>query len=119
MLTAFDLTIFPSYYEPWGYTPLESIAFGIPTATTNLSGFGAWAKHADHKNVAPVSIVYRSDSNYFDAADEVKKIILDYCSAAPAHVSKVKKAAVSLSKKADWTKFINHYIKAYKIALKK
>ena len=41
-LIGFDLSIFPSYYEPWGYTPLESVAFGIPTITTSLAGFGAW-----------------------------------------------------------------------------
>ncbi len=42
LLVGFDLTIFPSYYEPWGYTPLESAAFGIPTITTDLAGFGQW-----------------------------------------------------------------------------
>ena len=40
LLSALDLTLFPSYYEPWGYTPLESIAYGVPTVTTDLSGFG-------------------------------------------------------------------------------
>jgi len=44
LLTGIDLTAFVSYYEPWGYTPLESIAFGIPTITTDLAGFGKWAK---------------------------------------------------------------------------
>ncbi len=43
-LMGFDLSVFPSYYEPWGYTPLESIGFGIPTLTTSLAGFGVWAK---------------------------------------------------------------------------
>ena len=43
LLIGLDLTIYPSYYEPWGYTPLESVAFHIPTITTSLSGFGDWA----------------------------------------------------------------------------
>ena len=43
-LIGFDLTVFPSYYEPWGYTPLESIAFHVPTITTSLAGFGLWAR---------------------------------------------------------------------------
>ena len=47
ILTALDATIFPSYYEPWGYTPLESVAFGVPTITTSLSGFGRWVKSLD------------------------------------------------------------------------
>ena len=40
VLTANDLTLYPSYYEPWGYTPLESVAFKTPCITTDLSGFG-------------------------------------------------------------------------------
>src|SRR5215468_8612106 len=44
LLIGMDATVFPSYYEPWGYTPLESIAFGIPTVTTDLAGFGLWAR---------------------------------------------------------------------------
>ena len=44
LLIGMDLTVFPSYYEPWGYTPHESVAFSIPTITTSLSGFGTWAK---------------------------------------------------------------------------
>ncbi len=42
LLIGMDATVFPSYYEPWGYTPLESVAFGVPTVTTSLSGFGQW-----------------------------------------------------------------------------
>jgi len=44
LLIGLDLTVFPSYYEPWGYTPLESVAFSVPTITTSLSGFGLWAQ---------------------------------------------------------------------------
>ena len=44
LLIGFDLTVFASYYEPWGYTPLESLAFRIPTVTTTLAGFGLWVK---------------------------------------------------------------------------
>ena len=48
-----DATVYPSYYEPWGYTPLESIAFGIPTITTDLAGFGLWAKkHVTGNNIS-------------------------------------------------------------------
>ena len=43
LLVGMDMTVFPSYYEPWGYTPLESVAFSVPTITTTLAGFGLWA----------------------------------------------------------------------------
>ena len=42
LLIGMDLTVYASYYEPWGYTPLESVAFHVPCITTNLSGFGLW-----------------------------------------------------------------------------
>ena len=59
MLAGVDLSIFASYYEPWGYTPLESVAYGVPTVTTTLAGFGMWvAKQAEHKGV---DIVRRDD----------------------------------------------------------
>ena len=43
-LSGCDLGVFPSYYEPWGYTPLESAAYAVPTVTTDQAGFGLWAK---------------------------------------------------------------------------
>ena len=46
-----DLCIYPSYYEPWGYTPLESIAFKVPCITTDLAGFGLWANHLLFRNI--------------------------------------------------------------------
>ena len=63
LLIGFDLSVFPSYYEPWGYTPLESLMFSIPTVTTSLSGFGLWVKNyfADHGN--GISIIERTDDN--------------------------------------------------------
>jgi glycogen phosphorylase/synthase len=51
LLIGFDLSVFPSYYEPWGYTPLESIAFHIPTITTSLAGFGLWIKEKYQANL--------------------------------------------------------------------
>ena len=44
-LIGFDLTVFPSYYEPWGYTPLESLMFSIPTVTTSLIRFWTVGKN--------------------------------------------------------------------------
>ena len=63
LLIGMDATVYPSYYEPWGYTPLESIAFGIPTITTDLAGFGLWAKkHVTGNNISEgVAVVNRDD----------------------------------------------------------
>ena len=53
LLVGMDLTIYPSYYEPWGYTPLESVRYGVPTITTTLAGFGLWAEEEQTKKPSP------------------------------------------------------------------
>jgi len=119
LLVGLDLTVFPSYYEPWGYTPLESIAFGIPTITSNLAGFGQWAR-AEGAEIDSwkqgVKIVERTDTNYFDAAGKIKESILAYSGLLPEEVRSIREAAQALSRKADWSYFIEYYLKAYTIA---
>ena len=120
LLIGLDLTIFPSYYEPWGYTPLESIAFGVPTITTNLAGFGQWARAEGAEQDSwkrGVKIVERTDTNYFDAAEKVKENIITYSELSPEEVRSIGEAAQALSRKADWSHFIEYYLKAYTIAL--
>lgn len=120
LLIGLDLTVFPSYYEPWGYTPLESIAFRIPTITTQLAGFGAWAQENQRWNRLPaVEVVERTDTNYFEAAEAVKDAILRYSEAGAEQMREVGKEAYALSKKADWSHFIRYYLEAYAIALNK
>jgi glycosyltransferase involved in cell wall biosynthesis len=123
LLSGLDLTVFPSYYEPWGYTPLESIAFGVPTITTNLAGFGLWAKEegvTGNDFSKGVEVVERTDSNYFDVAEKIKENILKQVTELDSkQISRNKKAAQTLSKKASWSQFIEYYLDAYDIALKK
>jgi glycosyltransferase involved in cell wall biosynthesis len=119
LLTGFDLTIFPSYYEPWGYTPLESIAFQIPTITSNLAGFGLWAQSKKAGDLASgVKVIERTDANYFEVAEEIKNTIIEYAGANVKQVAKIRKASQALSQKASWEHFIQHYLKAYTLALK-
>ena len=63
LLIGLDMTIFPSYYEPWGYTPLESLAFRIPTITTTLTGFGRWVNNEFKKKVKGITVIPRDDFN--------------------------------------------------------
>ena len=119
LLIGLDLTVFPSYYEPWGYTPLESIAFGIPTVTTNLAGFGLWAKTEgaignDWKR--GVNIIERTDTNYFEVAEEIKERIISYSGLLPEQIHSIREAAQTLSQEADWSHFIKYYLNAYSIA---
>jgi glycosyltransferase involved in cell wall biosynthesis len=121
LLIGLDLTVFPSYYEPWGYTPLESIAFHVPTITTNLAGFGLWVNGTRRTvhGVDGVTVIERTDDNYFESAEDIKNAILKYAVLNSAQMLKVRKAALALSGKASWAHFIQYYYKAYAIALSK
>jgi len=73
LLPGLDLTAFVSYYEPWGYTPLESIAFGIPTITTDLAGFGKWMESVLDKKDGCVRVIERNEDNSKQVTEEIVK----------------------------------------------
>lgn len=116
-----DLSVYPSYYEPWGYTPLESVAFSVPCITTDLAGFGVWAntiKGAYSEIEDGVKTIHRTDYNYSEVADAIKDTVVKYSGFTPAQVKKCRAKASQLSKKALWKKFIKYYYQAYDIALR-
>jgi len=117
-----DLSIYPSYYEPWGYTPLESIAFHIPCITTSLSGFGLWAnkEKGDESHLYDgVEVIKRTDYNYADVADGIVRSVLQYAGWSQLEVDAARRNAATLSEKALWKHFIQYYYDAYDIALSK
>lgn len=119
LLIGMDATVYPSYYEPWGYTPLESIAFGIPTITTDLAGFGLWAKkHVTGNNISEgVAVVNRDDFNYFEVADAITSSILALAGKDKKETAEIRKRCFCLAAKAEWSKFIVYYEEAFRIAL--
>lgn len=121
LLIGNDLCVYPSYYEPWGYTPLESIAFKIPCITTTLAGFGLWANRVmgrDCRIDDGVEVIARTDDDYNEVVEAVKDTILRYAHMPEEDVKAARKAAGKLSEKALWKKFIHDYYKAYDIALR-
>lgn len=121
MLAGSDMTAFPSYYEPWGYTPLESIAFHIPCITTDLCGFGMWVdsvlKHQGTVHDGAV-VLHRTDGNYFDVADAIKEAVVEYASLAPHETAIIRTKSGRLAEKALWKHFIKKYYAAYDFALR-
>ena len=116
-----DLCVYPSYYEPWGYTPLEAVAFKVPCVTTDLAGFGLWANSVIGHNgeiADGVKVIHRDDYNYDAVADAIKDTVLEFASFSPEQVKRARTAADRLSKKALWSKFIEYYYEAYDIALR-
>ena len=117
-----DLCVYPSYYEPWGYTPLEAVAFKVPCITTDLAGFGLWANTVFGKNGEiedGVKVIHRTDYNYSEVADAIKSTVLAYSSFTKQQVDASRKHASDLSKKALWSEFIKYYYEAYDIALRR
>ena len=117
-----DLCIYPSYYEPWGYTPLEAVAFKVPCITTDLAGFGLWAnKVFGHYGELKdgVKVIHRTDYNYSEVADAIKDAVADFSAMTQKQVDDCRKKAEALSKKALWSHFIEYYYEAYDIALAK
>ncbi len=119
LLIGLDVSVFPSYYEPWGYTPHESVAFSIPTITTTLSGFGVWAKkRAGKKGMDDgIEVIHRTDENQSEVAEEIADIIYDFSLKSIEQVKMLKQAAAGLSDQADWSHFVVHYQEAYGKAL--
>jgi glycosyltransferase involved in cell wall biosynthesis len=119
MLAGVDLTAFPSYYEPWGYTPLESVAFGVPTVTTSLSGFGQWVLSIGKNGFdnSGVVVINRNDSNYSDVVKELAEQMLNLSQASASIKAADSTAARETADKAEWTNFIAYYIESFRLAL--
>jgi glycogen phosphorylase/synthase len=119
LLPGIDLTAFISYYEPWGYTPLESIAFGIPTITTNLSGFGKWISLILDPNDKCVEVISRDEKNSLEVIQKATDYINYFLSLSKSERISISDAAKTAANKALWTNLIEEYLKAYDIALGK
>ena len=115
-----DLSVYPSYYEPWGYTPLESVAFKVPAITTDLAGFGLWVNSLKgHPGTLEdgVKVIHRTDYNYSEVADEIKDTVSAYSGKTAKEIETIRKRAAAVAEQALWKHFIQYYYEAYDIAL--
>lgn len=115
-----DLSVYPSYYEPWGYTPLESVAFRVPTITTDLAGFGLWVNSLKKRHGIDdgVEVLHRSDYNDSEVADGIKDTISLFSAKTETEVKEIRKRAARVAEQALWKHFIQYYYEAYDIALR-
>ena len=115
LLAGMDLTVFASYYEPWGYTPLESVAYGVPTVTTTLAGFGMWVtKHSNHEGV---DIVRRDDYNEREVVFQITEVIKRYMGMDAKAMAEARAAAQDVAATALWNKLFKEYKQAYEEAM--
>jgi len=116
VLQGVDLSAFVSYYEPWGYTPLESIAFGVPTITTSLSGFGMWSKQNIDECDSCVTVITRNETNTDEVVARLAERMAYFAGLNAESRKKISEAATAASKKALWSSLVEKYIEAYNIA---
>jgi phosphorylase/glycogen(starch) synthase len=115
-LMGFDYTVFPSYYEPWGYTPLESVAFKIPTVTTAFSGFGKWVKENFSDDQEAVSVLDRSTTMQESLPLSIAEVINNYM--LSDKISRIREQALEIAREAEWSSLIENYMNAWELALK-
>ena len=120
LLAANDLALYPSYYEPWGYTPLESCAFHTPCVTTDLSGFGQWVDNVlGHSGELKdgVCVIHRADGSFDGVAQKVCAVVRAVLLRTTRERTEVRNKAAKLANKAQWKHFIKFYYQAYDFAL--
>ncbi|HQG76999.1 MAG TPA: alpha-glucan family phosphorylase [Bacteroidales bacterium] len=117
LLIGFDLTIFPSYYEPWGYTPLESLMFSIPTVTTSLSGFGLWVKEYFNDPGNGMAVIERTDDNEAEVITSIKDFTKRFINLSDKEIDEARQKAHEISRIAMWDNLVRFYFSAYENAL--
>ncbi len=122
LLPALDATVFPSYYEPWGYTPLESVAFSVPTITTTLAGFGQWVNvtfGSGKFSISGVHVNERNDANYSELCHVIAEQLIILERTDDKTRAALRKAASTTADLAAWKHFITYYETAYCDALQR
>jgi phosphorylase/glycogen(starch) synthase len=117
LLIGFDLSVFPSYYEPWGYTPLESLMFYIPTVTTSLSGFGLWVKNYYENPGNGIAVIERTDDNEMEVVREIKDFMSMFIGLGEKKIKDAREKAHAVSRIALWDTLVKYYFNAYEKAL--
>ncbi len=115
-LAGCDLGVFPSYYEPWGYTPLESAAYAVPTVTTDQAGFGLWAKQVAGDSNG-IIVLKRLGQTAEAIADELYATFQDFLARTEPDIQSMRTNARAAASRANWKEFFRNYEEAYDGAL--
>jgi glycogen(starch) synthase len=112
------LGIFPSYYEPWGYTPMECSAMGVPAVTTDLSGFGAYIQRnvVDHSEQG-LFVLNRRTHSFEQAVDELADHLLKFVQMNRRQRIEMRNKVERLSEMFDWSILVRKYDQAHQMAL--
>jgi glycogen(starch) synthase len=115
-----NLGVFPSYYEPWGYTPMESVAMGVPAVTTDLSGFGAYVQGQKIAGKEDgVLVLNRRTQDFHAAADQLANYLLEFCQLNRRQRIELRNRVERLSEVFGWANLVKHYDQAHAMALER
>lgn len=114
---ACHLGVFPSYYEPWGYTPIECLARGVSAITSDLAGFGDYVKNVKKGNEAHgLFMVERGNKNFDESADHLANIMFEFVMKSSRARIDMRNKSEDLSEEFDWKKLYQEYLKSYEMA---
>ncbi|MCL5807832.1 MAG: DUF3417 domain-containing protein, partial [Deltaproteobacteria bacterium] len=116
-LAGCDLGVFPSYYEPWGYTPLESAAYAVPTVTTDQAGFGLWAQKAAAGDNSGIILLNRLGQPEAVMTDNLHAIFRNFLALNEDELRRMRTSARTIAVRANWRDFFPYYREAYDHAL--
>ncbi|GHT74899.1 hypothetical protein FACS189456_6640 [Bacteroidia bacterium] len=119
LLVGLDTTVFPSYYEPWGYTPMESMAFKVPTITTTLAGFGLHVTTHFVKEHDSIEVIERNDQNVLQVILAISNRLQTLSALPQSSFEKLRENAKEVADIALWDNLAHYYFKALNIALSK
>ncbi|MBI2133928.1 glycogen/starch synthase [Candidatus Woesearchaeota archaeon] len=117
-MTGSHLGVFPSFYEPWGYTPLEAGALGVASVTTDLAGFGKYISKISSKNEG-IFVIRRLGKDDNKVVDDLSDILYSYSRMTKEERIRNKIEAKRIASHADWKNFAKYYFSAHKIAMAK
>ena len=113
------LGIFPSFYEPWGYTPLECIARGVPAVTSDLSGFGSYVEQTIEDPASyGLYVAGRRSCGFDQSAQRLANQLMDFCVQERRDRIRQRNRVESISEQFDWQVLGQKYIQAHLLALK-
>jgi len=112
------LGVFPSAYEPWGYTPLECIASGVPAITSDLAGFGRFVSENDERSEEwGLTVLPRRGRSYHDAAADLARRILQFCRYDRRGRIDLRNEVVKRAPVFDWSRLVRYYHTAHDLAI--
>jgi glycogen synthase len=114
------LGVFPSYYEPWGYTPAECTVMGVPSISTNLSGFGCFMQEMiSFPSDYGIYIVDRRTTSIEGSLDQLTGYMFDFCQKTRRQRINQRNRCERLSDVLDWKKMGLEYVKARWISIRR